>query len=114
MIVVGVVGAAGAAVFGRLRPRPNVSGVELRLSGSVTSARIRYSAPGGVVTGTVRLPWGYQLPAVAGRPATLNATGAAAAGELVCEILVHGRQWRIARATGSSPTVSCEGVIGAP
>lgn len=107
----------GVAYFLRrsTRPRPSASseGVELRVRGTASRVRLRFTAPGGLVNETVRLPWGYQLPAINGQQALISAT-AVGGGDVTCEILVTGQMWRTQRATGADATVRCEGVIGTP
>ena len=111
---VAILGIAAMRLRGRPKPTANSAGVELRLHGTTPGARIRFTAPGGLVTENVRLPWGYQLPAIAGQAVSVHATAGGSTGELVCEILVRGQPWRTQTASGAGPTVACDGVIGSP
>jgi hypothetical protein len=117
MIVILAIILVGGFVLYRLgvfsSSLPNSHTVTYRLVGSASTAEVSYTLANGEASElmVVAVPWRVTVKIPKGTVVILTAGNPTHTGDLGCELLLDGKEWKQAYAKSPEDKISCAGIV---
>ena len=91
----------------------NSHSITYRLEGSASTAQVSYTLANGVTSEliVVTVPWHITLKIPKGTVVILTAGNPTQTGDLGCELLLDGKEWKRAFAKSPEDKISCAGIV---